>query len=118
MSVFMGKGIVKTALVAMVALSVAFSIQAKAEADLSAGKAAARVCGSCHGIKGIANVPSYPSLAGQSAQYLAKQLRAFRDGSRNDPQMTAMAQHLSDKQIIDISGWYNSLSACKPGVKK
>jgi len=81
--------------------------------SLSEGKKSARVCGSCHGPKGIARVESYPSLAGQSAQYLAKQLRAFRDGSRTDPQMSVLAKSLSDDEIVNVSAWYASLSSCK-----
>mgnify|MGYP000506396814 FL=1 len=81
--------------------------------SLNEGKKSARVCGSCHGPKGIARVESYPSLAGQSAQYLAKQLRAFRDGSRIDPQMSVLAKSLSDDEIVNISAWYASLSSCK-----
>jgi len=81
--------------------------------SLSEGKKSARVCGSCHGPKGISRVESYPSLAGQSAQYLAKQLRAFRDGSRIDPQMSVLAKGLSDDEIVNISAWYASLSSCK-----
>ncbi len=91
-----------------------FVSEATADADaLSDGKKSARVCGSCHGPKGIARVESYPSLAGQSAQYLAKQLRAFRDGSRTDPQMSVLAKGLSDAEIVNISAWYASLSSCK-----
>jgi len=81
--------------------------------SLGEGKKSARVCGSCHGPKGIARVESYPSLAGQSAQYLAKQLRAFRDGSRSDPQMSVLAKGLSNDEIVNISAWYASLSSCK-----
>ena len=88
--------------------------EAAADADsLSAGEKSARVCGSCHGPKGIAKVDSFPSLAGQSAKYLVKQLRAYRDGSRVDPQMSVMAKHLSEEEIINVSAWYASLSSCK-----
>lgn len=88
--------------------------EAAADVDsLNAGKKSARVCGSCHGPKGVARVDSYPSLAGQSASYLAKQLRAYRDGTRVDPQMSVMAKRLSDEEIVNISAWYASLSSCK-----
>lgn len=88
-------------------------LAADIEADIEAGKNSARVCGSCHGPRGIAKVSSYPSLAGQSAEYLVKQLLAFREGSRKDPQMSTMAKHLSDEDIANLSAWYNSLPACK-----
>ena len=80
-------------------------------ADWQAGKKAARVCTSCHGAKGISRVESYPSIAGQSAQYLAKQLQAFKTGARTDSQMTFVAQRLSEEDIINISTWYSRLPA-------
>ncbi len=80
-------------------------------ADVKAGKKAARVCTSCHGDKGISKVDSYPSLAGQPAAYLEKQLRDFKAGSRSDVQMTFMARRLNEQDILNISAWYSQLPA-------
>lgn len=78
-------------------------------ADAEAGKAKAVVCAACHGVEGKAMIPGYPHLAGQSAQYTAKQLKAFRDGQRQDPVMAPMAKPLSDADIENLAAWYASL---------
>ena len=78
-------------------------------ADIAAGKAKSATCAACHGANGIANIPMYPNLAGQKAMYTAKQLKAFRDGSRKDPVMAGMAKNLSDADIANLSAYYESL---------
>jgi len=77
-------------------------------ADSAAGKNKAVVCGSCHGTDGNSNADMWPSLAGQSAGYLAKQIKDFRDGARKDPSMTAMAANLSDADVDDIAAYFSS----------
>src|SRR6516164_4411449 len=58
------------------------------------------VCSSCHGLNGNSISPTFPRLAGQRAEYLETQLKAFRDKTRADPHahtyMWGMAAHLSD----------------------
>jgi Cytochrome c. len=51
-------------------------------------------------------VATFPKLAQQHSSYLVKQLHAFKDGSRNDPMMSAMALALTDEDITDISAYY------------
>lgn len=80
-----------------------------AAADVAAGKAASSTCGGCHGVDGISSVPVYPNLAGQKAQYLEVQLKAFRDGSRKDPVMGAMVKSLSDADISNLAAYFSSL---------
>jgi len=77
--------------------------------DVAAGKAKSATCAGCHGGNGVSMVPMYPNLAGQKEMYLAKQLKAFRDGSRNDPTMGAMAKPLSDADIDNLAAYYASL---------
>ena len=72
-------------------------------ADLEAGKQRASSCFSCHGPDGISLNPNYPNLAGQSADYLSKQLNAFRSGDRKDPMMAPMAQSLSDVDVANVA---------------
>lgn len=78
-------------------------------ADVTAGKAKAGMCAGCHGKTGVATIPTYPNLAGQNTAYLEKQLKAFRDGSRKDPIMTAMSKSLTDADIANLSAFYTSL---------
>lgn len=63
-------------------------------------------CALCHGQNGQAANAQYPSLAGLSAAYIEKQLHAFADGSRPNPQMQPLAKNLSDEQIRVLASYY------------
>jgi nitrite reductase (NO-forming)/hydroxylamine reductase len=78
-------------------------------ADIEAGQQRAATCFSCHGPDGISLNPTYPNLAGQSADYLSKQLNAFRSGDRKDPIMTPMVQSLSDQDVANVAAFFASL---------
>lgn len=88
----------------------AFSLSGTA-GDIEAGKAKSLMCSSCHGADGISAMGMWPNLAGQKTDYIAKQLKAFRDGSRTDPAMGGMAKALSDADIDNLAAYYNSLPA-------
>jgi len=76
--------------------------------DVAAGKAKAAMCASCHGPTGISMSPLWPNLAGQKEQYLIKQIKAFRDGTRQDPMMAPMVAALSDEDIENLAAFYAS----------
>ena len=82
---------------------------ALAAGDAAAGKAKAATCAGCHGANGISAIPTYPNLAGQKEAYLTKQMKAFKDGSRKEPTMNAMAAPLSDADIANLSAYYAGL---------
>ncbi len=71
-------------------------------ADLTEHLAA---CNACHGAKGEGMTGSvyYPHLAGKPAQYLFRQLRAFRDGGRNYPQMGWLMRNMDDAYLQAIA---------------
>ncbi|VAW72731.1 Cytochrome c4 [hydrothermal vent metagenome] len=80
--------------------------------DAAAGKAtAAKACAGCHdgAGAGMSANPVWPNLASQKEAYLAKQLKAFRDGTRNDPTMSLMAKPLSDADIDNLAAHYSGL---------
>ncbi len=77
--------------------------------NVEVGKQKAVVCVACHGNKGISVHSTWPNLAGQDAQYIASQLKAFRDGVRISAMMYPMAFDLDDKDIDDIAAYYNQL---------
>ncbi len=77
--------------------------------DAAAGKAKAATCAGCHGANGVSNNPLWPNLAGQKEGYLVKQMKAFRDGTRNDPMMSPMAKPLSDADIENLAAYFSSL---------
>jgi len=78
-------------------------------ADAAAGKALAKKCQTCHGIDGVARIPEAPTIAGESTIYLIKQLKAFRAGERKSPQMSIIAEPLSDDDIANLAAWYASI---------
>jgi cytochrome c553 len=63
-------------------------------------------CAGCHGPAG-AGIPSqYPRIAGQFAEYIDAQLKAFRAGSRsNDPNgmMRGVAARMTDNEIRAVA---------------
>lgn len=78
-----------------------------AEGDPQAGKQHAAACSGCHGEAGNSIVPSFPKLAGQHTSYLTKQLRAFKNGTRNAPMMAPLAKGLSEKDMVDLAKYYS-----------
>lgn len=82
---------------------------AVAAGDPAAGKMLSASCAGCHGASGISSNDMWPNLAGQKATYLAKQIKAFRDGQRNDPMMSNMVKALSDKDADDLAAYFSSL---------
>jgi cytochrome c553 len=66
-------------------------------------------CAGCHGPSG-AGIPSqYPRLAGQHADYTETQLKAFRIGVRNNPQMNGLTLKMTDKEIAAVSDYIAGL---------
>lgn len=80
-------------------------------ADAAAGRALAGACRVCHGLDGVGTNPMVPNIGGQSEMYLVKQLRDFRDGRREDPQMSIVLQGMTDAEIGDLAAWYASVVA-------
>lgn len=77
--------------------------------DLKAGQKAASMCSVCHGKNGLSVNPEAPNLAGDSTIYIERQLKAYRGGERQHPQMTIIAQQLSDDQIVNLAAWYAAM---------
>ena len=96
-------------LAVLTAVTLAASANVTFAGDAAAGKVKAATCAGCHGANGISAVPTYPNLAGQKEAYLAKQLHAFKDKTRTDPTMNAMAAPLTDAEIADLSAYYSEL---------
>ena len=89
----------------MVAASLLAATAAGA-ADLEAGRRKAEACATCHGADGNATIPGTPSLAGQPVYFTHWQLIKYRDGRRKDPQMTPLAEKLSDTDMADLAAFY------------
>ncbi|MGB0712749.1 MAG: c-type cytochrome [Gammaproteobacteria bacterium] len=77
-----------------------------------AGKAADGVpaCTGCHGPSGAGNGPAaYPALHGQHAAYTLAQLKAFKDGTRDNAMMKDIASRLSDDDMAALADYIQGL---------
>lgn len=72
-------------------------------------------CLACHGPAGLGNPPAgFPRLSGQHAQYIATQLKAFRDGKRNNDKyqmMPIISKKMNDREISAVSNYISGLYA-------
>jgi cytochrome c553 len=67
-------------------------------------------CASCHGAAGAGIPVQYPRLAGQQQDYTVTQLVNFRTGARkNSPQMSTLAQRLSDDEMKAVADYIAGL---------
>ena len=82
------------------------------------------MCVGCHGIVGYKSsfpeVYRVPQIAGQSAKYIAAALNAYKTGDRKHPTMRGISETLTDRDIADISVYYEKLGAAsrKPAAEK
>ena len=72
-----------------------------------------KTCVACHGKDAKSPIlPTYPKLAGQSADYAYNQMNDIKSGARNNGQTAAMKgiMHLvSDEEIRTIANWLATL---------
>ena len=71
-------------------------------------------CTACHSPTGKGNaMAGFPSLSGQHADYIAAQLRAFREGERTNDgdakMMRSVAFRLTNKEIDAVSSYISGL---------
>jgi cytochrome c553 len=106
----------KALIIALTGLAITASASIFAAGDAAKGKTLTAACVACHGADGNSVNPIWPKLAGQSEEYLTKQLTDFRSGARVDATMTAMAKAIkSDDDIPHIAAYFASQKQ-KPGV--
>jgi cytochrome c553 len=78
-------------------------------ANPEAGKKfASEICVACHGVDGNSTNPDYPKLGGQHPDYLAKALRDYQSGARNNAIMKGFAGMLKAEDIENVAAWYGS----------
>lgn len=80
----------------------------QAASDFSRNLAAS--CAICHGTNG-ANAGGLPNLAGQPGDYIAQQLRDFRDGRRPATIMHQIAKGYTEPQIEALAAFFAAQKA-------
>lgn len=64
-------------------------------------------CVACHGPDGAGvDEAGFPRLPGLPAEYIAKQIRDYKSGARNNPIMQANLSSLSEQQIVNVAAYY------------
>ncbi|MCS6787190.1 MAG: cytochrome c4 [Thiobacillaceae bacterium] len=71
-----------------------------------AQKIVTEVCSACHGNDGNSTTPAYPSLAGQSPEYLYKQLQDFKSGARRNAIMAPNVVGLTDADMANLAAYF------------
>jgi cytochrome c553 len=87
------------------------------DADAVKGKALAGVCAGCHGVDGNSTIASQPNLAGMGWQYIARQLKHFKTGQRDNAIMKGFAASLSDADMKALGAYYATQKARSVGTK-
>ena len=79
--------------------------------QLAAERVAITTCATCHGPQGHSFNQKFPVLAGQHADYLIKQLQAFKSQTRGDADalgyMWGMAAPLDDAMMTALADYYS-----------
>lgn len=79
-----------------------------AAGNAETGATKAVVCQACHGANGNSVNPEWPSLAGVGADYIAAQLKNFKEAKRNNAIMMANAMALSPDDMSDLGAYFDS----------
>lgn len=79
---------------------------AMAGGDAEAGKGKSASCTACHGTDGNSAAPTFPKIAGQHADYSAKQLADFKSGARVSALMAGQVAALSEQDMADLGAYY------------
>lgn len=106
----------------LIVLAAVISVgQANAADDERIATIIKETCALCHGEQGEASSSIYPRLAGQHQDYIVKQLKNFRDGSRQSDTMTDMAKELKNDQILALAKHFSAQPALShriPSIKQ
>jgi cytochrome c553 len=114
-----------SAAIAIVGVGLASSAAAQAQANPPAPNpqrgaeiaaqgtpAGAPGCAQCHAFNGASDgTGAFPRVAGQSAYYLAKQLRDFASGVRDNAVMSPVAKAMTPADIADVAAYYAGVQA-------
>ncbi len=79
---------------------------AMAGGDAEAGKSKSASCAACHGTDGNSAAATFPKIAGQHADYIAKQLADYKSGARQNALMVGQVAALSEQDMADLGAYF------------
>jgi len=103
------------AIVALLGYSQAFS-DGLVDGNYDTGETIAVRCGACHGPDGNSVNPQWPSIAGQHAPYVVRQLEAFQRGERTNILMISQAMSLTEQDMKDVAVFFAAQPAAAKSV--
>jgi cytochrome c553 len=74
-------------------------------------------CAHCHGVDGNSTASVYPTLAGQTREYLYRQIKDFKEGRRKNPMMSPSVGILSDQDMLDLAEYFSAQNATRGSFK-
>ena len=95
-------------------LSAMFTVPALADAKADQARAEEIVSGRCflcHGMEGESASPVFPRLAGQHAEYLARQLGDFKSGKRKSETMKPQSEELTPAEMKALGAFFEKKKA-------
>ena len=104
----------KTLVLIAAAAAFATFVPALAAGDAVAGKNKAALCVACHGNESYGGIFYTLQLAGRNADKLTVKTNKYRSGKILHPMMNLASLTMTDKDVEDISAYYQSLG--KPAV--
>jgi cytochrome c553 len=66
------------------------------------------VCAACHGTDGNSAITLNPKLAGQHPEYLLKQLKNFKEGTRANAVMSGMVANLTPEDMQNLASYFSA----------
>ena len=91
-----------------IALAAAFAAATFSAYAQDSARNLASACAICHGTDGKAVTKDVVPLAGLPREYIATQMRAFRDGTRPATVMHQIAKGYTDAQIDALAAWFSA----------
>ena len=88
--------------------AIVIALSAAARAEPATNPRLVLVCAPCHGFDGIAHDATIPNLAGQSREYLRRQLLMFRSGERKHPTMNFFSGQVDQDELDQLVDYYAS----------
>ncbi len=79
---------------------------------------ASETCVPCHGTNGVGIDPTFPTIAGQHRDYIARALTDYKKGGRKNAIMQMPASTLTPKDVEELAAWYSSRTPGLETVRK
>jgi cytochrome c553 len=100
--------------------SLAFALAVILPCSTAAGVALAAKsdsCAHCHGVDGNSSAGVYPTLAGQTKEYVYRQIKDFKEGRRKNSMMSPSVGILSDQDMLDLAEYFSAQNATRGSFK-